>query len=152
MSQTNANTNNGQNQNQNSGRGGWGRGPGVRDRGDCCNDRGNNLTANKYSFEGKMKDGPISKLIITKTGHRPTQYTTIVDTLPVLCANKNFQDLDDVFRTENDLVEVDFMPLYLDAIQWSTTHYVQISTVSLMDIPQADGSRPTRFETDWENF
>ena len=23
----------------------------------------------KYTFEGKMKDGPISKLIITKTGY-----------------------------------------------------------------------------------
>ena len=26
----------------------------------------------KYSFEGKMKECPISKLTITKTGHRPS--------------------------------------------------------------------------------
>ena len=61
MSQTNTNTNNGQNQNQNSGRGGLGQGPGGRGRGDCHSDCGNNSIANKYSFEGKMKDGPISK-------------------------------------------------------------------------------------------
>ena len=43
-----------------------------------------------------MKDGPISKLIITKTGSRPTQYKKIIDTLPVLCADKNYQGLDEV--------------------------------------------------------
>ena len=57
---------------------------------DCCNNRGNNSIANTYSFEGKMKDSPISKLIITKTGHRSTQYKKIVDTLPVLCVDKNY--------------------------------------------------------------
>ena len=71
---TNTNTNNCQNRNQISGRGGrGGRGPNNSDRGDRRNGRGNNLIA-KYSFEGKMKDGPISKLTITKTGHRPCQF------------------------------------------------------------------------------
>ena len=46
-----------------------------------------------------MKDGPISKLLIIKTGHRPTQFKKITDTLPVLCADKNFQGLDEVLRT-----------------------------------------------------
>ena len=70
MSQTNANNNNnGRNRNQNSRKGGWGQDHGTRDRGDCRNNCRNNLIANKYSFEGKIKDGPISKLIITKTGH-----------------------------------------------------------------------------------
>ena len=41
-----------------------------------------------------MKDGPISKLIITETGHRPTKYKKITDTLPVLCADKNYQGID----------------------------------------------------------
>ena len=63
-----------------------------------------------------MKDGPISKLIITETGHKPTQYKKIIDTLPVLCADKNFQGLDDVIRTENDLIEANFVPLYPDAL------------------------------------
>ena len=56
-----------------------------------------------------MKDGPISELIITKTGHRSTQYKKIVDTLHVLCVDKNFWGLNDVIQTENSLVEADFM-------------------------------------------
>ena len=95
MSQTNTNTstNNGQNRNQNSGRGGRGRGPSGSGCGDRRNGCGNNLIA-KYAFEGKMKDGPISKLIITEIGHRLTQYKKIVDTLPVLCADKNYRGID----------------------------------------------------------
>ena len=96
MSQTNTNANNGQNRNQNSGRGGRGRGtPNGRGRGNRRNDRGNNSIA-KYAFEGKMKDGPISKLTITKTGHRPTQFKKITDTLPVSCKDKNLHCLDEV--------------------------------------------------------
>ena len=62
-----------------------------------------------------MKDVPISKLIITKTGHRPTQYKKIVDTLPILCVDKNYQDIDDVFCNGIDLVKADFTPTYPDA-------------------------------------
>ena len=74
MSQTNTNTvtNNAQNRNQISGRGGQDPGgPSGSGCGDRRNGCGNNSIA-KYSLEGKMKDGPISKLTITKTGHRPT--------------------------------------------------------------------------------
>ena len=85
---TNTNTNNGQNQNQNSGRGGQGRDLSNSGRDKCYNSRGNNLIVNKYSFGKKIKDGLISKLLITNTGHRPTQYKKIVDTLPVLCADR----------------------------------------------------------------
>ena len=94
-----------------------------------------------------MKDGLISKLIITKTGHWSTQYKMIIDTPPVLCTDKNYLGLDEVVWTGNNFVEADFMPLYPDAIQWSTTHHVQIITINLMDVTQADGSRPARFET-----
>ena len=149
MSQTNTNTNanNGQNWNQISDRGKRGRGaPNGNDRDDCPNGPGNNSIA-KYVFEGKMKDGPISKLIITKTGHRPTQYKKIVDTPPILYVDKNFWGLDDVIWTENNLVEADFMLLYQDVLQWSTTHHVQISIVHLYDVPQANGSRSACFET-----
>ena len=66
-------------------------GPSNRGRGNCRNNPGNNSIADKYLFGGEMKDGPILKLIITKTGHQPTQYKKIVDTLPVLCADKNYQ-------------------------------------------------------------
>ena len=90
MSQTNTNTNNVQNRNQNSRRGGWGQGgPSGGGGGDCHNNCGNK-TITKYAFEVKMKDGPISILLITKTGHRPTQFKKTTDTLPVLCVDKNF--------------------------------------------------------------
>ena len=69
----------------------------------------------KYAFEEKIKDGPISKFLITKTGHRPTQYKKIVDTLLVLCADKNYQGLDDVIWTGIDLVEINYIPTYPDA-------------------------------------
>ena len=76
MSQTNTQANNGQNRNQNSGRGGRGRGPNSGSgRGDRRNDHRNKTIAT-YAFEGKMKDGPISKLLITETGI-PTQYKKI---------------------------------------------------------------------------
>ena len=85
MSQTKTNINNDQNQNQISGRSAQGQGgPSGSGRGDRRNGRGNNLIA-KYAFEGKMKDGAISKLLITETEHRPTQFKKITDTLPVLC-------------------------------------------------------------------
>ena len=62
MSQTNTNTNNSQNWNQISGRGGQGQGaPNSSGCGDYHNSHGNN-TITKYSFEGKIKDGTISKL------------------------------------------------------------------------------------------
>ena len=74
MSQNNTHTNNGQNRYQNSGRGGQDQGAsnGIGHsnyRNDCVN-----KSIAKYSFEGKTKDGPISKLTITKTGHRPSQF------------------------------------------------------------------------------
>ena len=99
MSQTNTNTNNNQNQNQISGRGGLGQGrTSGSGRGDHRNGRGNILIT-KYSFEGKMKDGPISKLTITKTGHKPSQFKKISDNLPVLCKDKTFCGLNEVIWT-----------------------------------------------------
>ena len=118
MSQTDTNTNNGQNKNQNSGRGGEGRGPG-----DCRNNRENNSITNKYSFEGEMKDGPISKLTITEIRHRPIQYKKVIDTQPVKCADKNYQGLDDVIRNGIDLIAANFTTPYPDANLWCITHH-----------------------------
>ena len=94
MSQTNTNTNTNTNtgagntnRNHNAGRGGRGRGgSGGRGR----SGRGNNhrKTDAKYSFEGKMNNGPISKLTVTKGGQQATQYKKIIDALPVFCADK----------------------------------------------------------------
>ena len=98
MSQTNINTNNGQNRNQISSRGGRGRGaPNGSGRGDRRNGRGNNSIA-KYTSEGKMTDGPLSKLRTTESVHRPSQFKKISDTLPVLCADKNYQGLDEIHQ------------------------------------------------------
>ena len=122
MSQTNTNINNGQNRNQTSGRGGRGQGaPNGSGHGDRHNGHGNNSIA-KYSFEGKMKGGPISKLTITETGHRPSQFKKISDAFPILCVDKNYQGLDEVLCTGRDQVATDFMPLYPDANQWSDSH------------------------------
>ena len=81
MSNTNTNTNNGHNMNQNSGRDGQSQG-GLTGggRGNRRNGCGNTTIA-KYAFEGQMKDDPISKLLITKTGQKPTQFKKITDTL-----------------------------------------------------------------------
>ena len=74
MSQTNTNTNTGAGnaiRNQITGRGGQAQGDsGGRGCGGYKGDHRNNSIA-KYSFEGKMKDGCISKLTITKPGFEP---------------------------------------------------------------------------------
>ena len=89
-----------------------------------------------------MKDGPISKLIITETGNRPTQYKKIINTLPVLCSDKNYQGLDDVIWNGINLVEADFTPLYPDTDLWFTTHHVEIKTVNSANLAAANGSCP----------
>ena len=131
MSQTNTNANNSQNRNQKTERSGRDQGaPNSSGRGGCRNGRGNNLIA-KYPFEQKMKDGLISKLTITKTGHWPSQFKKICDAVSVSCADKNYWALDEVLRTRRNKVEDDFMPAYPDATPWSTTHQVQITSVHL---------------------
>ena len=77
-----------------------------------------------------MKDGPISELTITETGHRPSQFKKIYDALPVFCADKNYGGLNEVLRTGRDKVEDDFMPAYPTAKLWSNTHQIQVATVS----------------------
>ena len=146
MSQTNTNTNNGQNRNQISRRGGQGQGgPNGSGRGDCRNGRGKN-SITKYSFEGKMKDGPTSKLTITETGHRPSQFKKISDTLSVLYADKNYHGFDEVLCTRLDPVKDDFMPDYPDANQWSTTHHIQVSIVDSEDnADEENGERSVRY-------
>ena len=81
MSQNNTHTNNCQNRYQNSGGGGQSRGPNGSGRGDRHNNH-EKKAITKYSFRGKIKDGSISELTITKTGHRPSQFKKIYDTLP----------------------------------------------------------------------
>ena len=77
-----------------------------------------------------MKDSPISKLTITETGHRLSQFKKIYDALPVFCADKNYGGLNEVLYTGRDQVEDDFMPYYPDANLWSHTHQIQVTTVT----------------------
>ena len=77
-----------------------------------------------------MKDGLISELTITDTGHRPSQFEKFYDAFPVFCADKNYGGLDEVLRTGRDKVKNDFMPAYPNANQWSTTHHIQVVTVN----------------------
>ena len=97
-----------------------------------------------------MKDGPISKLTITETGHRPSQIKKICDALPLFCTDKNYCGFDEVLRTGRDKVEDDFMPAYPDANRWSTTHHVQIATVN-PDITEGvnavTNERPVTYKT-----
>ena len=116
MSQTNTNTI--------TGAGGFS-GKGCSGRGDVC---GNN-SITKHLFEGKMKDGCLSNFTITDTKHGATQYKKIIDTLPVLCVDKNFRYIDDVLCIWTDLPEATFLTPYLDQAQWSNTYNVEIKTV-----------------------
>ena len=108
MSQKNTNTNNGAgnaNRNQITRRGKWGQGGsggrGRGGRGGNCRDS----STTKYLFEGEMIDGCISKLTITKLGHQTTQYKKIINTLSILCADKNFRCINDVLCKWTDLPE-----------------------------------------------
>ena len=151
MSQTNTNTNNGQNWNHISGRGGQGQeAPNDSGRGDCHNSRGNNSIV-IYSFERKMKEGLISKLTITETEHRPSQFKEISDVLSVLYADKKYQGLNEVLHIRRDRVETDFMPAYPDANQWSIFYQVQIITVKPEANTEPDGSRLVLFQTIEQN-
>ena len=116
MSQTNTNTNTNTNtgagntnRNHNARRGGGGRGgSGGQGRGGC------GKTVAKYSFEGKMEDGPLSKLTITKGGQQATQYKKIIDALPVFCADKGYKFIDDVIWTNTVKLEAAFLPTHPD--------------------------------------
>ena len=83
-----------------------------------------------------MKNGPISKLTITKTGHKSSRFKKISDVHSILCADKNFRGLDKVLCTGRDPVEDDFMPPYPGANLQSITYHVQVSTAN----PDADAA------------
>ena len=120
MSQTNTNTGGGNsNRNQHAGRGRRGRGGfGGRGRGGC-RDRGNSTIA-KSLFDRKTKDGCLNKLTTTKWSHWETQFKKIHNALSVLCADKGFKFVDNVIRTNKELVKADHLPTYLIESLWST--------------------------------
>ena len=89
-----------------------------------------------------MEDSCISKLIITETGHWATQYKKIIDTLPVLCADKNYRRINDVLCTGTNLVKADFTPPYPDLDLWSNTYDLKIKTFNQLVVPLRNGKYP----------
>ena len=82
-----------------------------------------------------MKDGPLSKLIITKGGQQATRYTKVIDTLPVFYAGKGYKFINDVIRTNTELVQTTSLPTYPNATLWSNTYHVQVETINPAAIP-----------------
>ena len=80
-----------------------------------------------------MKDGPLSKLTITKGGQQAIQYKNILDALPVFCADKGYKFIDNIIQTNTKKLRSAFMPTYPFASQWSNTYYVKVKTMD----PQA---------------
>ena len=146
MSRTNTNTNTKTNtgtgdinRSHNAGRGRQDQGGyGGQGRGGRGNDHGNSTIA-RYSFEGKMKDGPLSKLTITKGGQQATQYKEIIDALPVFCVDKGYRFIDDIICTNTELLEAAFLPTYLDPALWSFTYHVQLDVVDPLAVPDPQG-------------
>ena len=93
-------------------------------------------------FEGKIKDGCISKLTITENEHQATQYKKIIDILPVLCTNKNYRFIDDVLCTWTNVIEADFTPPYPDSDLWSNSYDVEIKTVDRLVVPLGNSKLP----------
>ena len=133
MSQTNTNTNTGvgnTNRSHNARRGGQDQGGfGGQSRGGRRNNRGKNAVS-RYSFGGKMKDGPLSKLTITESGQQATQYKKTIDALLVFCADKGYEFIDDVIPTNTELLGAAFLPTYPNATLWSSTYHVQVDVVN----------------------
>ena len=88
-----------------------------------------------------MKDGPLSKLTITKGGQQATQYKKIIDALPVFCADKGYKFIDNVIWTNTEQVQAAFMPTYPVALQWSNIYHVQVETVDPASVPDAQEQR-----------
>ena len=63
-----------------------------------------------------MKDGCLSKLIITDGSNRATQHKKIVDALPVFCADKGSRFVDDIICKNTKLTEAGFKERDLDSV------------------------------------
>jgi len=113
---------NNRNNNNNYRRGG-GRRQGGRGRGG----RRNNNKKDRYNnnpktggFQGALKEGPLKGMIITdNSGNRVTQYEKLKEALPPFCANKGWNGLHEIVRTEIDWDEDTYYDTRPDANQWS---------------------------------
>ena len=88
-----------------------------------------------------MKDGPLSKLTITKGGQQATQYKKIIDALPLFCANKGYKFINDIIRTSTKRLQASDLPTYPDAGRWSNTYHLEVVTVDANAQPDAQTGR-----------
>ena len=142
MSQTNTNTGAGNtNRNQNAARGrrAWG-GSGGQGLGGSTSGRENSSIA-KYSFKRKMKDGCLSKLTITDGSNRATWQKKIVDTLPLFCADKEYQFVGGIICKDTEVTEADFKEIDPDSDLWSIKYYIEINTIN-PNVPAVNGVCP----------
>ena len=93
-----------------------------------------------------MKDGPLSKITITKGEQRAIQYKKIIYALPVFCADKECRFIDNVICTNTELLEAVFLPTYPDSTLWSSTYHVQINVVNPTAAPDLQGTCVLRTE------
>ena len=84
-----------------------------------------------------MKDGCISKLKITESGHQGTKYKQIIDTLPAYYG-QIYRCIDDVLCNGTNLVKADSTPPYQDSDLWSNTYNIEITTVNKLAVPLAN--------------
>ena len=84
-----------------------------------------------------MKDGPLSKLTITKGRQQATQYKKIIDALLVFCADKGYRFINDIIPTNTKLLKAAFLLTYPDATRCSSSYHVQVEIVNLLAIPNS---------------
>ena len=70
-----------------------------------------------------------SKLTITESSNRATQYKKIVDALPVYFADKGYQYVNNIICKNTKLLGAGFEELYPDSDLWSTKFHIEIDTV-----------------------
>ena len=90
-----------------------------------------------------MEDDCLSKLLITKSGHRATQYKNILDALSSFYNDKNYKYIDDIISTNTELTEAYFLPAYPVRIQQSSAHYMSLRSVDPIvgiDVPSGASS------------
>ena len=86
------------------------RGGGRRQGGQGRGGRRNNNKKDRYNnnpktggFQGALKEGPLKGMVITdNSGNRVTQYKKLKEALPPFCANKGWNGLHEIVRTEID--------------------------------------------------
>ena len=60
----------------------------------------------------------------------------------MFCADKGYKFINNVIRTNTELLEAAFLPTYPTATLWSTTYHVQVNVVDVLAVPDQHGVYP----------